>query len=102
MSLASALSTAQSIFTNSGTQSAVSAKNIANAQNPDYSRRSAMVVTGGNGAIIGDITRSQNEPLLRQTIASSSIASGQRTVLDGLQEIKNLMGGTTTSSPPPS
>lgn len=100
MSLASALSTAQSIFTNSGTQSAVSAKNIANAQNPDYSRRSAMVVTGGNGAMIGDITRSQNEPLLRQTIASSSIASGQRTVLDGLQEIKNLMGGNDNELSP--
>jgi flagellar hook-associated protein 1 FlgK len=100
MSLASALSTAQSIFTNAGTQSAVSAKNIANAQNPDYTRRSAMVVTGGNGAMIGDITRSQNEPLLRQTIASSSIASGQRTVLDGLQEIKNLMGGNDNELSP--
>ncbi|WP_105440937.1 flagellar hook-associated protein FlgK [Neorhizobium sp. T25_13] len=100
MSLASALSTAQSIFTNSGTQSAVSAKNIANAQNPDYTRRSAMVVTGGNGAIIGDITRSFSEPLLRQTIASSSIASGQRTVLDGLQEIKNLMGGNDNELSP--
>jgi flagellar hook-associated protein 1 FlgK len=100
MSLASALSTAQSIFTNSGTQSAVSAKNIANAQNPDYTRRSAMVVTGGNGAIIGDITRSYSEPLLRQTIASSSIASGQRTVLDGLTEIKNLMGGNNNELSP--
>ncbi|CDZ31691.1 Flagellar hook-associated protein FlgK [Neorhizobium galegae bv. officinalis] len=100
MSLASALSTAQSIFTNSGTQSAVSAKNIANAQNPDYTRRSAMVVTGGNGAIIGDITRSHSEPLLRQTIASSSIASGQRTVLDGLTEIKNLMGGNNNELSP--
>lgn len=100
MSLASALSTAQSIFTNSGTQSAVSAKNIANAQNPDYTRRSAMVVTGGNGAVIGDITRSQSEPLLRQTIASSSIASGQRTVLDGLTEIKNLMGGNDNELSP--
>ncbi len=100
MSLASALSTAQSIFTNSGTQSAVTAKNIANAQNPDYSRRSALVVTGGNGAVIGDIGRSQNEPLLRQTIASSSIASGQRTVLDGLTEIKNLMGGNDNELSP--
>ncbi|EUC00278.1 flagellar hook-associated protein FlgK [Rhizobium sp. CF080] len=100
MSLASALSTAQSIFTNSGTQSAVSAKNIANAQNPDYTRRSAMVVTGGNGAMIDDIARSQSEPLLRQTIASSSIASGQRTVLDGLTEIKNLMGGNDNELSP--
>ncbi|MFB9950185.1 flagellar hook-associated protein FlgK [Rhizobium puerariae] len=100
MSLASALSTAQSIFNNSGTQSGVVSKNIANAQNPDYVRRSAMVVTGGNGAVIGDIARAQNAPLLRQTIESSSIASGQRTLLNGLEEIKNLMGGNDNELSP--
>ncbi|MBP1842159.1 flagellar hook-associated protein 1 FlgK [Rhizobium petrolearium] len=100
MSLSSALSTAQSIFNNSGTQSAVVSKNIANAQNPDYVRRSAVVVTGGNGAMIGDIVRSQNAPLLRQTIESSSVASGQRTLLDGLEEIKNLMGGNSNELSP--
>lgn len=100
MSLSSALSTAQSIFNNSGTQSSVVAKNIANAQNPDYVRRSAVVVTGGNGALIGDIARSGNAPLLRQTIESSSIASGQRTLLDGLESIKNLMGGNDNELSP--
>ncbi|WJR68078.1 flagellar hook-associated protein FlgK [Neorhizobium sp. CSC1952] len=100
MSLSSALSTAQSIFNNSGTQSSVVSKNIANAQNPDYVRRSAMVVTGGNGAMIGDIVRSQNSPLLRQTIESSSVASGQRTLLNGLESIKNLMGGNNNEFSP--
>lgn len=100
MSLASALSTAQSIFTNTGTQSGVVSKNIANAQNPDYSRRSAVVSTGGNGAVIGDIVRAQNAPLLRQTIESTGIASGQRTLLDGLTEIKNLMGGNDNELSP--
>jgi len=100
MSLASALSTAQSIFTNTGTQSGVVSKNIANAQNPDYSRRSAVVSTGGNGAVIGDIVRAQNSPLLRQTIESTGIASGQRTLLDGLSEIKNLMGGNDNELSP--
>ncbi|MGK6314088.1 flagellar hook-associated protein FlgK [Neorhizobium sp. DT-125] len=100
MSLSSALSTAQSIFNNSGTQSSVVSKNIANAQNPDYVRRSAMVVTGGNGAMIGDIVRSQNAPLLRQTIESSSVASGQRTLLNGLESIKNLMGGNDNELSP--
>jgi flagellar hook-associated protein 1 FlgK len=100
MSLASALSTAQSIFTNSGTQSGVVSKNIANAQNPDYVRRSAVVVTGGNGAVIDDIVRAQNSPLLRQTIESSSVASGQATLLAGLTEIKNLMGGNDSEISP--
>lgn len=100
MSLASALSTAQSIFTNSGTQSGVVSKNIANAQNPDYVRRSAVVVTGGNGAVIDEIVRAQNSPLLRQTIESSSVASGQATLLAGLTEIKNLMGGNDSEISP--
>ncbi len=100
MSLASALSTAQSIFTNSGSQSGVVSKNIANAQNPDYHRRSATVVTGGNGAMIGELVRAQNSPLLRQTIESTGIASGQRTLLDGLTEIKNLMGGNDNEISP--
>ncbi|MBW6420744.1 flagellar hook-associated protein FlgK [Rhizobium sp. XQZ8] len=100
MSLASALSTAQSIFTNSGTQSGVVSKNIANAQNPDYHRRSAMVITGGNGARIDDIVRAQNSPLLRQAVESTGIASGQRTLLDGLTEIKNLMGGNDNELSP--
>lgn len=100
MSLASALSTAQSIFTNSGTQSGVVSKNIANAQNPDYVRRSAVVVTGGNGAVIDDIVRAQNSPLLRQTIESTSVANGQATLLAGLTEIKNLMGGNNNEISP--
>ncbi len=100
MSLTSALSTAQSIFTNTGTQSSVTAKNIANAQNPDYVRRSAAIVTGGSGAVIGDIVRSQNLPLLRQTIESTSLSSGQRTLLSGLEEVKSLMGGNDYETSP--
>lgn len=100
MSLASALSTAQSIFNNTGTQSSVISKNIANAQNPDYIRRSAVVVTGGNGALIGDIVRSSNSPLLRQAIESTGIASGQRALLEGIGEIKDLMGGNDNETSP--
>jgi flagellar hook-associated protein 1 len=100
MSLTSALSTAQSIFTNTGIQSSVTAKNIANAQNPDYTRRSAMLVTGGNGAVIGDIVRAHNQPLLRQTIDTTSISSGQRTLLTGLEEVKSLMGGNDYETSP--
>ncbi|TWF53377.1 flagellar hook-associated protein FlgK [Neorhizobium alkalisoli] len=100
MSLASALSSAQSIFTNTGTQSSVTSKNIANAQNPDYVRRSAVVVTGGNGAMIGDTVRSANQPLLRQTLESTASSSGQRTLLNGLEEIKSLMGGNDYESSP--
>ncbi|WP_234810876.1 hypothetical protein [Xaviernesmea oryzae] len=100
MSLSSTLSTAQAILSNTGTQAVVVAKNLANAQNPDYVRRSAPIVAGGNGAVVGDIVRAGNPALLRQTIESSSAASGQRTLLDGLNAIKNLMGGNDNEFSP--
>lgn len=93
MSLSSALSTAQSIFNNTGIQSGVTSKNIANAQNANYVRRSAALTTGGNGALVVAIERSQNLALYRQTIESSSLFSGQHVLLAGLEEVKSLMGG---------
>ncbi len=39
MSLTSALNTAQSIFSNTGTQSSVVSNNISNSSNSDYVRR---------------------------------------------------------------
>src|SRR3546814_8196564 len=93
MSLSSALATAQSIFNNTGTQTGVTSKNMANAQNANYVRRSAVLTTGGNGALVVAIERSQNLSMLRQTIESSSLFSGQQTLLAGLEEIKSLTGG---------
>ena len=100
MSLSSAMSTAQSIFNNTGTQSSVVAKNIQNAQNPNYVRRSAVYVTGGAGALVVGIERAQNLSLQRQTIESTSFATGQRTVLTGLTEIKSLLGGNDYENSP--
>lgn len=100
MSLSSALSTAQSIFNNTGTQTGVTSKNMANAQNANYVRRSAVLTTGGNGALVVAIERSQNLSLLRQTIESSSLFSGQQTLLAGLEEIKSLSGGNDYETAP--
>jgi flagellar hook-associated protein 1 FlgK len=94
------MSTAQSIFNNTGTQSSVVAKNIQNAQNPNYVRRSAVYVTGGAGALVVGIERAQNLSLQRQTIESTSFATGQRTVLTGLTEIKSLLGGNDYENSP--
>lgn len=100
MSLSSAMSTAQQIFNNTGNQSSVTSKNIANAQNPNYVRRSAVLVTGGAGALVVGVDRAQNLSLQRQTIESTSLAMGQRTVLTGLEEIKGLLGGNDYESSP--
>ncbi|WP_395515605.1 flagellar hook-associated protein FlgK [Pseudorhizobium flavum] len=100
MSLSSALSTAQSIFNNTGIQTGVASKNIANAQNANYVRRSAVLTTGGNGSLVVAIERSQNQALYRQTIESSSLYSGQQILLSGLEEVKSLMGGNDYETSP--
>lgn len=93
MSISSAISTAQQIFNNTGTQTSVTSTNIANTQNANYAKRTAVLVSNGNGALVASTTREQNQPLLRQTIASTSLASGQSTLATGLEEIRSLLGG---------
>jgi flagellar hook-associated protein 1 FlgK len=100
MTLSSALNTAQSVFNNTGIQSGVASKNIANAQNANYVRRSAALTTSGNGSLVVGIERSQNVALLRQTIESSSTYSGQAVLLAGLEEMKSLMGGNDYETSP--
>jgi flagellar hook-associated protein 1 len=100
MTLSSALNTAQSVFNNTGIQSGVASKNIANAQNANYVRRSAVLTSSGNGALVVGIERSQNVALQRQTIESSSIYSGQAVLLAGLEEMKSLMGGNDYETSP--
>ena len=100
MSLTTALSTAQSIFNNTGTQTGVTSTNIANAQNANYVRRSTALVTAGNGALVASTDRAQNPALFRQTINSTSLASGQSTLLAGLETIRSLLGGNESETSP--
>ncbi len=93
MSISSALSTTKQIFSNTGTQTSVTSTNIANTQNANYAKRTAVLASSGNGALIATISREQNEPLLRQSITSTSLASGQSTLAKGLEEIRSLLGG---------
>jgi flagellar hook-associated protein 1 FlgK len=92
--------TAQSIFNNTGKQTDVTSKNIANVGNANYVKRTAILGTTMYGANIVTNGRAQNESLFRQTIASSSFASGQKTVLTGLEEMKSLFGGNDYESSP--
>lgn len=100
MTLSTALNTAQAIFNNTSKQTAVVSTNIANGQNPNYVRRSAALTTAGNGALVSSVERSQNNSLLRQTITANSVSTGQSTLLDGLKEMRDLMGGNDYNNSP--
>src|SRR5690606_15694400 len=93
MSLTAAMKTAQSSFSNVGLQSAVASKNIANASNPNYARRAAVLATASSGATVVETQRAQNEALLKQNLLSISKSSGQDTLLSGLTQMKMMRGG---------
>jgi flagellar hook-associated protein 1 FlgK len=93
MSLSAAMKTAQSSFSNVGLQSAVVSKNIANASNPAYARRAAVLATAASGATVVETQRAQNEALLKQNLLSISKSAGQDTLLAGLTQMKTMLGG---------
>ncbi|MCM2456240.1 flagellar hook-associated protein FlgK [Rhizobium sp. CG4] len=100
MSLSSAMITAQSIFNNTGKQTDVVSSNIANVGNKNYVKRTAILSATAYGASVVTTARVQNDSLLRQTLASSSLFSGQNVLLTGLEEVKSIFGGNDYESSP--
>lgn len=100
MSLSSAINTAQSSLSNTATQTNIVSRNISNASNPDYNRRNAALATTLPGAQVVSIQRAQDQAMFRQTISSSATASGQQTLLTGLTNLKNILGGNDYESAP--
>ncbi len=93
MSLSSAISTAQSILSNTSRQTLVVSQNISNAGNPDYSRRQATLQTSLGGADVVSVSRTQDQRLQTKTLESLSVSSAQSTVSDGLERIRSTLGG---------
>jgi flagellar hook-associated protein 1 FlgK len=102
MSLASAISTAQTIFSNTGKQTAVVSQNIANVGNADYSRRMAMTGVDTGGQPYLKVQRAQDDALLKQNISSISASAAQSRLLDGLKQIQSAFGGSGYPTSPAS
>lgn len=93
MTLTSALHSAKSVFTNSGETSAVISKNIANASNESYVKRSTVIMTSLDGATVIAVNRAEQPILQRQMFLASSESSGQDALVDGLDQLKAILGG---------
>ena len=100
MSLSSAISTAQSIFSNTGLQSAALSKNIANASNPDYSRRVGTLTVDSTGAQKMVIERTYDNGLVKQVMQSTADAAGQEVLQQKLEGMKSLLGGNDYETAP--
>ncbi|MBW3097353.1 flagellar hook-associated protein FlgK [Pseudohoeflea coraliihabitans] len=102
MSLSQAINTAQSSLSNTSTKTSVISRNISNAANPDYNRRSAVLMTTWAGASVATTQRSQNETLLRESLTGTAAAASQQTLLDGLSRLQSIFGGNDYETSPAS
>ncbi|TIX25359.1 flagellar hook-associated protein FlgK [Mesorhizobium sp.] len=100
MSLSTALSIAQSALMNTARQTSVVSRNVADASNPDYSRRQAVVTSTAPGARSVDIQRAANDLLFRQNLSALSVWSGQHALYSGMDQLGVSVNGVDNASSP--
>lgn len=93
MSLSTALNIAQSSLLNTGRQTSVVSRNVMDARNPDYARRSAVLSSTAPGARVIEIRRATNEQLFRQNLGSISSFSSQSTLYSGMDRLGLAVNG---------
>lgn len=100
MSLSSALLTAKSSLAATSRQTSVVSRNIAGANDPDYSRRTASLVSGPYGSLYVGISRSADEALFNRLIQSNSAASSSSILAGGLDRLSSLYSADNYSGSP--
>ncbi|MBZ9732833.1 flagellar hook-associated protein FlgK [Mesorhizobium sp. CA18] len=100
MSLSSALSIAQSALLATSKQTSVVSRNVADASNPDYTRRITVVTSTAPGARAVEIQRAANELLFRQNLSALSAWSGQSALYNGMDQLELSVNGVDNASSP--
>lgn len=100
MSLTTALNIAQTALSNNSIKTGIVSRNITNANNPDYNRRTASIISLAPGARMVGVERAASDALIRQSLTASSAWKAQTTLLDGLNRLSlNLNGVDANTSP---
>lgn len=100
MSLSSALSIAQSALLTTSKQTGIISRNVADASNPDYARRQAVVTSTAPGARSVEIQRAANALLFRQNLSALSAWSGQSALYGGMDQLDLAVNGVDNASSP--
>jgi flagellar hook-associated protein 1 FlgK len=100
MSLSSALSTAKSSLAATSKQTSVVSRNIAGVNDPDYSRRTASLVSGPYGSLYVNVTRSADEALFNRYIQSNSTAASSSALASGLDRLSSIYSADNYSGSP--
>lgn len=100
MGLSLALNTARASLSATSSQIAVSARNVAGASDPGYSRKIAALVTTGNGGAAVSVTRATDAALYARTLTAQSGAARGEAVRDGLANLARTVGDTADGTAP--
>ena len=100
MSLSSALSIAQNSLLNTQRQTNVLSRNIANANNADYARRTAVLTSLAPGSRVALIQRATDAALFRQNLSALSGWMAQSTVMSGLDRLAFEVNGVDHATSP--
>lgn len=100
MSLTSALSIAQSALLTTSKQTSIVSRNVADASNTDYARRTAVVTSTAPGARSVEIQRATNDLLFRQNLGALSAWSGQSALYNGMDQLELAVNGVDNASSP--
>ncbi len=101
MTLSSALHIATSSFAAIGTQTAVIASNVANANTPGYSKQIAHVATTDLGGVTVDsVTRAANAALETQVNAATSLAAMQTAISTGVATLAQTVSDSASNTSP--
>jgi flagellar hook-associated protein 1 FlgK len=102
MSLTAALGIAQNSLLATARRTSVVSQNITNANNADYSRRTAVLASDAPGVRVAEIRRAANEALFRQNLTALSNWEGQQRLLSGLDQIALSVNGADNAGSPAS
>ncbi|RVD16150.1 flagellar hook-associated protein FlgK, partial [Mesorhizobium sp. M4B.F.Ca.ET.017.02.2.1] len=100
MSLTSALSIAQSALLTTSKQTSIVSRNVADASNSDYARRTAVITSTAPGARSVEIQRAANDLLFRQNLSALSAWSGQSALYSGMDQLELAVNGVDNASSP--
>ncbi|WP_192177878.1 flagellar hook-associated protein FlgK [Mesorhizobium amorphae] len=100
MSLSSALSIAQSSLLATSKQTSIVSRNVADASNSDYARRTAVITSTAPGARSVEVQRAANDLLFRQNLSALSAWSGQSALYSGMDQLDLAVNGVDNASSP--
>ena len=92
MSLGTALNAARSSLSAITERTRTVSENIANLENPDWSRRIAQTVSGFQGVDRVQVTRAQDAEVFRQLLDYTSLHAGNESLKTALDKMANVIG----------